>query len=210
MHIDFDVSKAKERFNIIEKRELPFAASSAINRTVFLISQRYLRKQMDRYFDGGATPFTKRGVRFGKSTKRNLTGAVYFMSDRPYLTTVSFGGEVKPLKSNTKLIQPVNQRVNKYGNIPRNTLGKKIARTDIYFFGKPKGQPNAQYGLYRRYKRKAPSLIIAYDKDSRTQKPIFPASRLSIKYAKRVFPGIFNIAFQNAVRTSRLQTPTGF
>ena len=210
MRITFDVSKFKERLNTIEKRELPFATSAAINRTIFLISQRYLRRQMDRYFDGGAVRFSKSGVRYHKADKYNLIGVVYYMGNRPYLSTVSFGGTVLPLKTNTRLIQPVNQKVNKYGNIPRNTIARKTARTDLYFFGRPKGRPEAPFGLYRRYKRKAPVLHIKYSEKSREQEPIFPASRLSIKYAKRVFPGLFKIAFQNAVRTSRLQTPTGF
>jgi len=202
-----DMSSAFEHMNDIEKNAFPLALTSAMTRSMFLISNKYLRKEIDRYVEGGAVRFSKSGILYQKASLSNVYAAVYYKKDRHYLGTITFGGKVKPHDKANVLIEPVNQKVNKYGNIPRGTLRRKKAQKHNYFVGRPGNRP---YGLYRRYKKKAPSLVIKLDRKERNQESIFPAPQRS----KRIFNRIWNDVFYDAMRyrlsKSQYSNPTGF
>ncbi len=202
-----DMSSAFEHMNDIEKNAFPLALTSAMSRSMFLISNKYLRKEIDRYVEGGAVRFSKSGILYQKASLSNVYAAVYYKKDRHYLGTITFGGKVKPHDKANVLIEPVNQKVNKYGNIPRGTLRRKKAQKHNYFVGRPGNRP---YGLYRRYKKKAPSLVIKLDRKERNQESIFPAPQRS----KRIFNRIWNDVFYDAMRyrlsKSQYSNPTGF
>lgn len=199
--------------NEVQKHEFPFAASRAMNFVMKKTVNDFLPVVMDRYIDKGANPYTKKGF-FAYYTKKNrLTGFISVKDRNEYLDKLIFGGQVKPLKGNNNLIQPVNQRLNKYGNIPRNTIARKKSNTNLYFFPKEpmKGKYGIRpYGLYRKYKKKAPKLIIKYDAKGRFQRPIFPADRDAARYFKKNFSNAFDVALANAVLTSRYRVGTGF
>lgn len=213
MQISVDFTKTYEMLNEVQKHEFPFAASKAMNFVMKKTVNDYLPVVMDRYIDKGANPYTKKGF-FAYYTKKNrLTGFISVKDRNEYLDKLIFGGQVKPLKGNNNLIQPVNQRLNKYGNIPRNTIARKKSNTNLYFFPKEpmKGKYGIRpYGLYRKYKKKAPKLIIKYDAKGRFQRPIFPADRDAARYFKKNFSNAFDVALTNAVLTSRYRVGTGF
>lgn len=209
MRLHTDFSQAYAMMNDLEKKEFPFSASLAMNRTMSKMNKEFMPKAMDKYIDKGANPYTKKGFFTAMSRKDRLHVALGIKDKNDYLDLVIFGGQVKPLQDNQFLIQPVNQRLNKYGNIPRNTLRNKSQKDNLYFTGKPRGT-NRPYGLYRRYKKKKPELVINYSNKSRQQKGFFPAGREAARYYRKNFPKIFEIAFRNTLMQSRYRPATGF
>lgn len=215
MEIMTDFSKAYEMMSGIQKKEFPFAASVAMNSTFKQITKKggHLASTMDRYIDLGANAFTKRGFYYYATRKNRLSGFIAVKDQNSYLDKIIFGGEVKPLKGNQFLIQPVNQKKNKHGNIPRNTLARKSANTKDYFtpkkpmVGKYGVRP---YGLYKHRPKRSPQLIIKYAVKSRRQRGFYPAGRDAARYYKRHFPTNFNIAIKNAVMNSNYRVATGF
>jgi hypothetical protein len=202
-----DMSTAYEHMDAVQKYEFPTALSMAMTRCMFLISNKYLRDEIDKHVAGGATKWSKSGILYQKASRENLYAAVYYKDDRFYLGTITFGGTTVPHEGNKVLIEPVNQRVNKFGNIPRNTLAKKAAKKHLYFVGKPGNRP---YGLYRRYKKKAPDLVMMLQNQSREQQSIFPAPAKSKKIFNRIFNDVFYNSMVKRLAKTRYRNPTGF
>lgn len=202
-----DMSTAYEHMDAVQKYEFPTALSMAMNRCVHQISQKFLRREIDKYVDRGATPWTKKGILYHQASRENLYAAVYYKENRFYLGTITFGGTTVPHEGNKVLIEPISQRLNKYGNIPRNTLARKTAKSHLYFVGKPGNRP---YGLYRRYKKKAPDLVMMLQNESRRQESIFPAPELSKKVFHRMFEGVFYKSMATRLAKTRFRNPTGF
>lgn len=205
--ITIDMSSAYEHMEKIEKHEFPLALTRAMTRSMFLISNKYLRKEIHRYVDGGAVRFSEQGILYQAASLSNVYAAVYYEKKRHYLGLITFGGKVTPHDSANVLIEPVNQRVNKYGNIPRGTLKRKKGQKHLYFVGKPGNRP---YGLYRRYKKKAPSLIIKLDRKERHQEPIFPAHHRSKRIFNRIWNDVFYDAMNHRLKNTKYRNPTGF
>lgn len=213
MRISVDFTKTYEMLNEVQKNEFPFAASKAMNFVMGKTVKEFLPVVMDRYIDRGATRYTKGGFFAYYTHKSRLSGYIAVKDKNHYLDKLIFGGHVKPLADNNNLIQPVNQRKNKYGNIPRNTIARKKSNTELYFFPKKpmKGKYGIRpYGLYRKYKKKAPKLIIKYDAKGRFQRPIFPADRDAARYFHKNIVQAFDVALGNAVLNSRYRVGTGF
>ena len=178
--------------------------------------QGFLAKTMDRYIDKGANPYTKGGFFVYRTNKRRLSGYIGIKDKNHYLDTIIFGGQVKPLKDNSKLIQPVNQRLNKYGNIPRNKIKSLLSNPDKYFRNKGR-KLKGKYGprpdgIYMKpaNPKRAPRLLIKYEASRRDQRGFYPAPRDAARFYKRYILKNFDIAFKNAVMTSRYRVPTGF
>ena len=211
IQISINLKEYEGKLDFLAKRVFPKSASKTINDISFN-TMRLLKEDIDKYVDGGAVPYTKSGIAVDKSNVRTLSGLVGYLGSRFWLKTITYGGVVKPYAKSKVLIEPVKsmQKLNKYGNIPRNTLARKKANTALYFVGKPnnrKGQ-NKRYGLYRYYKNKAPRLVIALDRKERTQKAIFPAPKIAQKYIKQNFMRRFQIRMRFEIR--RMKIPTGF
>ena len=202
-----DMSSAFDMMDELERDAFPLALTSAMTRSMYLISNKYLRKEIDRYVEGGAVRFSKSGILYQKASLSNVYAAVYYKKDRHYLGTITFGGKVKPHDNANVLIEPVNQKVNKYGNIPRGSLKRKKGQKHLYFVGKPGNRP---YGLYRRYKKKAPSLVIKLDRKERHQEAIFPAHHRSKRIFNRIWDDVFYEAMNFRLKKSKYRHPTGF
>ncbi|MEN9887042.1 MAG: hypothetical protein RL758_1620 [Pseudomonadota bacterium] len=63
-------------------RQVPYAASRAINSTAFAINAR-IKDEMQRVFQGGAAPYTLRAFEVSKSSKANLTATVMLRKNAP-------------------------------------------------------------------------------------------------------------------------------
>lgn len=207
----FKIEQFEQSLNQLEKEQLPFALMSTMNDLAFGI-QRQLKRDMDKYYEGGATPWTKRGLGVYKATKKRLYSAVFTMANREYIATTIFGDVVRPFPEMDYLVKPGAQKLNKYGNIPRGSLKRKSQNKSKYFVGRPKGAKRSQpHGLYQTYKRKAPKLIIDLSDKSRYQKGFFPAPKIATKYFKQQHNKMFMKNFRHAMRTARpLSQPTGF
>lgn len=190
-------------------RNLAFATSVAINRTMYQ-TQQTLRTAMEKTYKGGAVPFTKSSVLYGKSDKRNLYGMVFVNpnGDRDYIMDTMTGGEVKPARGKRTRIQPVRMRLTKQGNISNrydSGSGGKVAQMlakKKFFSGHPKGRAKTDdnAGVWERMGRKGRMSIrmVAHYKKSWKQKAVFPGFDIAEKKIQRVFGNEFVIAIKRA------------
>lgn len=193
--IYFDQSKLMKKMDNYQKTKVPQALSKTMNKMVYSVQQK-LRADIDKYVDGGATPWTKSSIIYSQSSPTFLFASVYAEGNRPYMKTIIRGGTVTPLKNNKALLQPVAIKVNKYGNIPRNAIKTRAARSHLYFIGSPGNRPT---GLYKRYKsKKKPELVVMMDNKSRYQKAIFPATRIAKGIVNRSYRNEFKKQMQRA------------
>ncbi len=128
------------------KKQIPFAAAQAVNaiaKIVKLIEQKNIKETFPT-----AKPFTVSGVFVSLARKNNLTAIIDMKPvTAQYLKPFETGGPHFVDKG--LMLDPVGQPVDRYGNIPQGTYAKLKARPDV-FQGKPRGMPNAPYGLWQR------------------------------------------------------------
>ena len=198
LSIQSDIDKAIKHLGVM-KKQVPFAASVAMNETVTKIQQveqAAMSRELDR-----PRPATIKGIRVARSNKRNLRAAVFVIPaiDR-FIRYQVVGGTRLP--ENKAVSVPVQIRLNKYGNISgrrQGKLAKLLARPDT-FSGTIKGVS----GIYQRVGRgkRFLKLLVAYE-DSVTYRPRFHFYDHADRTARRVWARTFNRAIRRAIRTAR-------
>tara|TARA_R110000868_G_scaffold314641_1_gene575555 strand:+ start:271 stop:906 length:636 start_codon:yes stop_codon:yes gene_type:complete len=201
--IDIQLKKIISGFTELEKQQAPFAASVAMNKTVYETSQ-FLRSAANRAYQGGATRFSQSGFVYSKSDKKNLVATVYIADRQSYLLNTIDGGVVKPVKR--ALVQPVEINKNKYGNIPRGKIRRLITNKKRYFSGTPRNwgvDSNEKYaGVWERKNKNTQLVMLAKYKNQRHQTKFFPSREIAYKYAKQRFMKHFIPALDNAILTA--------
>lgn len=202
--------------------QVPFVMSHAINRTL-IASRKEQQKAMDKQIDGGPTRFTRTGIRYQSSKKGNLQGFLYYAADRPYMKTIIDGGQVIAAKK--KLSEPVNVKLDKFGNIPsgrgKNKYTARKKADPKFFLGIPRGRSGERYrGIWQRlgkpgYSKRGKArgrikLMVSWSRGSRHQKPSFNAYKVFEKHAPNYFRRQLLVSLRKAIRTSRNRRPTGF
>jgi hypothetical protein len=167
-----DINSINRTLSNIQRKQLPFAISQALNDTA-MEAREVATANLETYLDK-PVPFTKRAIRYTKSTKRHLVATVQIAPTQyAYLKHQIKGGRRFP---NRKAI-PVpfkNQPTNQYGNLPRGTIGKLLAKPNT-FSGSIKGVAGIwQRGHYSRggkfsvatkSRSTAVRLLVAWEKD---------------------------------------------
>ena len=205
------------------RREIPFTMSHAINRTL-IASRKEQQKAMDKQIEGGPTRFTRTGIRYQSSKKNNLQGFLYYAADRPYMKTIIDGGQV--IATRKKLSEPVNVKLDKFGNIPagrgKNKYTARKKEDPKFFLGIPRGKTGERFrGIWQRlgkpgYTKKGKAkgrikLMVSWARGSRQQRQSFNAYKVFEKHAPQYFRRQLLVSFRKAVRSSRQRpTPTGF
>lgn len=207
VNVKSDLKREARKLDRIQRKQIPFAASRAINDTAFDM-MREQKRQMPRYMDR-PTKWTINGVRVQKADKRNLTGGIYITQDRwKYLQFAIEGGIAKGLRN-----VPVNAPLNQYGAMRRNYLKRVLARPD-YFSGVPKGHPGAPAGVWQRagrrggarrgsFKGRASIRLMAMYINGAAYKRIYPYQKIGEDVARKVFPSYFKKAIQHALKTAK-------
>lgn len=128
--IDSDLKDLAKDLPQALKNQIPFVLSKTMNEALYH-SSTHARKQFPRYLEN-PTPFTRRGVQYDKTTKRNLLGSVFIPHDQwKYLRYVIVGGVKRWTRSTTGIIIPTKaMKLNQYGNIPG-----KGQRSDLWRYG---------------------------------------------------------------------------
>ena len=203
-----DITAATRHLTRIQRKQIPFAASQALNDTAFNARsavQVQLPKKLDR-----PTPWTIRGVRVGKSTKRNLHARVYFAPDRARYMKYQIEGGTRTNTTGT-IVMPKNLKQNKYGNIPRGKIKKLLQRPDT-FIGTIKGIPGvwqrghiSKRGKFSaRTKSRASNVrLLARFEDQATYSPRFPLRKIVTGVARSNFRRNFSRRLAAALRTAR-------
>lgn len=194
-----------------------FAAAVALTRTARQAAEDQKRqavKELDR-----PTPFTLRGFRYKKATKKTLQSSVYIAPiQAEYLRWAVDGGR-RPKRAKSGEALPVNISINRFGNIPGRSKGniKKLIQRPDTFAGTVRGV----YGLWQRgresrsgrfsasgvsRKRNVQSdslkLLVRFEPDTQYKKRL-RFYRTADQTFFRHYDREFNSALQRALRTAR-------
>ncbi len=145
-----NVREVTRGFDKFIREQIPFATAQALNGVVKKVKDAE-RVNMSVVLDM-PTPFTVNAIGLRLANKRNLT-AMLFLKDKTaaYLEPYEFGG-LNKLNSKALLV-PMAQKVNQYGNLPRNTVKRLLARPNV-FAGKVRFKKSGQVidGIWERPK----------------------------------------------------------
>ena len=203
-----NVKEFKKGLTSVQKKQIPFATSRALNLTGVLVLKS-LERNADKTFKGGATPSTKRvfkpprgmrgerhNIRF--STKRDLTTAIYMPPWAANYLKYQIDGGIRKTKGIGTGVPTKNKRLNKYGNITGRRGG--LVKTANQFIGEIKGIQ----GVWERYGpgKKNIKLLIAFEKDPQ-YKPLFPYYETARKTVDIHFKRKLKLELNRALRNAR-------
>lgn len=177
------------------RQQLPFATALALTDTARYDVVPAIERQIDIVFDR-PTPFTRRGVGYRPAYKNRPVARVFIKDIQArYLELEEYGGVRMPRKR--ALVLPVGQRVNQYGNLPRGSVQRLLARQDTF-----SGMVNGQGGIWQRTRKGGLKLLVAYE-DRATYRPIFKFHETAKRAAEVAFPKRFGAALARAIATAR-------
>lgn len=177
-----------------ERQQLPFATAKALTDVARLDVKPEIERRIEIVFDK-PTEFTKRGVAYRPANKSGLVSKVFIMdAQERYLKIEEQGGVRTPMKR--ALVIPAAQKVNSYGNLPRGTVQRLLARKDTF-----SGRVNGRGGIWQRT-RKGLKLLIAWA-DQASYTPRFGFYETARSSAELHFPRRFEAAFSQALASAR-------
>lgn len=157
-------------------KQMRYAASQALQEVARNV-QAEERANMQRRIKGGPVAFTKNAVRVPRVPPGQMWAQV-IMQDitAAYMAPYEFGGRHKLIGKGITWFNPKHVKLNKYGNIPNNTItrligglvkgrtgAKQVARKAGIFVGKLKGRGGrSTSGVWRRLPGNRLQLIVAF------------------------------------------------
>lgn len=222
MPVKISLDKLPEAIRNLAESQIPFATSLTLNRAM-QAGINGVKDAMDRGgIEGGPVRFTKQGMSYVATSKRDLRGAIYFKSDREYMREIIFGG-TKQGRNGSRIPEPNKKSkiktVNKRGNYPRNWLQQRMmiaaAKVDTSFqaptlrkgmkgsdFGLGKTK-SGKFGLFKyvgKGKSRKPQLLVYLTRNSRRQRATFPqAPDVAREHFFNSFDRNFQVNFKKIV-----------
>ena len=207
LSVHSDTKQLTAYLNRVQRKQIPFATAKALTQTAFDV-RTFLQRALPRFLDRPTKGITK-SVQVEKATKYNVTARVGFAglgfgrtqwkeSPAKIMRYHIKGGTRFPNK--TAIAVPVQQKTNKYGNLPRNKISKLLGDKSKYFSGTPKGMSNA--GIYQRQKKKL-KMLVAWEPKAKYQGGRFPFKTIVIRGVAKNYRKRFVKALQDALKTAR-------
>lgn len=194
-----DVKQVMKQLTRIQRKQIPFATSQAINDVAFMARKNLItsaKLKLDT-----PTPATLKGFLIEKARKSHLIGKVYITPHvAKYLKWQITGGTQSTSVHGASMIAvPVNAKLNKYGNIPNRKKG--IVKTNKQFIGTYKGT----YGVWQSSKKGGEGTIqlIAAFHDKVVHKKTFPFSKIINVTVDRKFKRQLNKRLRVALAHAR-------
>lgn len=197
MATDFDrsIQKITAGLTALEKKQIPFALSVALNNTANH-AKREAQRQMRRRLDN-PTPFTVNGIAVIRSNKRSLVAKVLIKDVQAEYMKFSVRGG----RSGKRVSRPANIRLNKFGNIPGMRAGKKIRallnRPDT-FAGSLRGID----GVWQRVRGSRSLKLLIRFVDSQTYGKKYPFHEIVMTEARKQFEPEFRKSLNRAIATA--------
>jgi len=199
-----DIEAAMKGLNAFSRRQMPFAAQTAINDVAFQV-QRAEIAAIPRVFKS-PRPFTRKSVIVTKANKSTLAAGQMQASIfiRPevakYLDPYEFGG-VHVLPGQTLLI-PIKQSVDAYGQLRKGTAKRLAGRADVFV-----GEAHGQWGFWQRIaaqkRRKAGlRLLLAFGVNKPVKQHLDFESR-GLDLVRRAMPAAMLKALTAALASAR-------
>lgn len=194
LDIRADFRPLVRRLDDVAKRQVPFAAATALTETA-RVAAGAVTRQLPSIFDK-PTPFTMRAIAVEPARKGKLEARV-FVRDRQaeYLMVQETGGTKAP--KNKAFVLPRAIRTNQYGNLPKNAVAQARARKGVF-----SGAVEGVAGLYQKVKGAAPKLLALYVHKA-TYKPRFGFQARVQKVASATLAVAFRQSLAKALATAR-------
>lgn len=209
INVKTDIKGAIKQLNRVQRKQIPFAASVALNKTAEFAATN-LNNDTRKYLDK-PTRFTQNSFTIQRSSKRKLVAVVLAkpIQDQ-YLRYQVFGGTRRPKRSAIP-VPWKNMRLNQYGNMPRGRIKKLLARSNVF-----SGVAFGIAGIWERghHTRKGRFVgtstargtslrLLAAWEPRASYTPLFPYQRLVNRYATRAIVPFFDAALKKALATAR-------
>ena len=198
LNIKSDIKKATRFLTKMQKKQIPFATSLALNASAVSI-QKVEKQKIVRDLDN-PTPATVKSIRVSRSTKRNLNASVFVLPWAAKYLRYQIEGGTRAPRGRTEAV-PVAIRLNKYGNIigrRQGKLKKLIGRGDTF-----SATINGVSGIWQRARGKRRNkdikLLVAYEQRV-TYRARFPFYQYASNTLNRVWRGQFNRAMRRALK----------
>lgn len=198
LDIDADFSEVHKMLDDLEKKQIPFATSKAINSAAKDVKQA-IDQQMTQVLDR-PTKFTRNAIGIKFSNKRTLQAEVFVKPIQiEYLRWQIFGGTRSSLSQQGIGVPTKNKKLNQYGNIPGRRKG--LIKGKKQFIATIRGVT----GVWERYGGKRNPqvrLLVAFEQQVKYSKrlPFFKTAQIT---ANKMLFKRFNQAMAYALATTR-------
>lgn len=200
--IKLDTRGLTRLFDDVQRKQIPFAASMALNATAFEI-QREEQAQVRSDFKN-PRPFSQKAFGVIKSTKASQTATIFLKPDHQYLAPYILGGpHLLPGKA---LINPKDIRLDQYGQFRKGQISGLTGNRNVFV-----GEVDGVMGWWlrvpgkqtKRGKTEGKLRLLARFGDNLPVKATFPFYEVAAHTGKATFPYFFNQAFVKAMRTAK-------
>ena len=178
-----DTKKLTKHLSYIQKQQVPFATSVALNQVAF-----------DSRLAIARVGFVGKG--FGKS--------LWSESPAVIMARLIAGGIRKPKGKAIAVPIVKNIKLNKFGNLPRKKISKLLANPKRYFSGKPTGRDG---GVFERIKKKGKpgklKMLASYESSTTYDAGRFNLSKIVSKTVAKKYKARFNAALSKALASAK-------
>jgi len=135
------------------ERNIRFGVARGLTRTAQEAAAA-VKGSMAQKFDR-PTPFTQNAAAFLPAKRESLTALVFVKDVQAGYLRLEETGGVRVPEPGKPINQPVGQRVNAFGNIPRGAIGRIRDRPDVFVAAGRGGAAHLPPGIYQRPKKGA-------------------------------------------------------
>lgn len=195
INLSADLGALKRRLDDVSRRQLPFAAAQALTATAKragAAEAAAMQQSLDR-----PRPFTLRGVSWVAARKERPTAWVFIKDIQAHYLAPSIVGGPQLLNRNRAILDPVDVKLDQYGNIPRRLLARLRGRKDV-FVGVVKGVN----GVWQRRPGHGLVLLIRFVPPKQL-KVRYPFGQATLATARREFPRALDAALTKALASAR-------
>ena len=206
-----DTKKLTKHLNRIQRKQIPFATSKALNDVAFdcrSFVQKSLPRKLDRPTKGIIS-----SVQLEKSKKKNLVAIVGFAglgfratkwSESPAkIMRRHIQGGTRSAKNNPIPVPIVkNIKLNKFGNLPRTKIKTLLGKPDKYFSGKPKGRDAGVYERIKTKNKRGLKMLVNFEKSTQYESGRFPLRKIVEAAVRSKYRKRFDVALRNALKTA--------
>ena len=209
-----ETKKLTKHLNRIQKKQIPFATSKALNAVAF-DARSFIQKSLPRKLDRPTKGIIS-SVQVQQSKKKNLVAIVGFAglgfkstkwkeSPAKIMRRHIEGGTRKHSPhGGTALGLPVpiikNIKLNKFGNLPRTKIKTLLAKPDKYFSGKPKGRDAGVYQRIKTKNKRGLKMLVNYEKTTQYQGGRFPLRKIVEAAVRNKYRKRFDAALKYALK----------
>ena len=193
IRLESNIREVSRKLTRIQRKQIPFAASQALNDTAFKIRNDTVTTLWPRSVQVKQRNFARAAFRVRKSTKRDLVAAVFDQLNRAFMPRQIEGGVKVPFSS-THIAVPTKNALTGTGRI------KKAARlSDPSLF---KARIKGTFGLWKRTRRNGVQLFYVLTPKANVR-PAFPFFEFGIRSSKRNFGRFLRKRLVRAIKTAR-------